>query len=111
MKKLLLLSIVLIVGCDYAPTEHTHEHVDNSNEGICVRSPNVDHNISADHHDFYCYENKTTFWCMKLHQDNSNQEWFENMTCTQFCENVPDSMDFHVGSNTETFEVGCYNVD
>ena len=26
MKKLLLLSFILIVGCDYAPTEHTHEH-------------------------------------------------------------------------------------
>jgi len=25
MKKLILLSILLIVGCDYAPTEHTHE--------------------------------------------------------------------------------------
>jgi len=29
MKKLILLSIILIVGCeDFAPTEHTHEHND-----------------------------------------------------------------------------------
>ena len=26
MKKLILLSVLLIVGCDYAPTEHTHEN-------------------------------------------------------------------------------------
>ena len=45
MKKLLII-LLLIVGCDYAPTEHTHEH---------------EHNTTHEHDDIYgCTDSTST---------------------------------------------------
>ena len=55
MKKLILLSVLLIVGCDYAPTEHshdtTHEHDDVYG---CTDSTACNYNSNATIHDGTC---------------------------------------------------------
>jgi len=58
MKKLILLSILLIVGCDYAPTEHshdtTHEHEKLDIYG-CTNSYAFNYNPNANEDNRSCF--------------------------------------------------------
>ena len=70
MKKLLLIAL-LIVGCDYAPTEHTHD-------GICVKR--VEEGLLS--HVYYtCYSTWTEKDCMSY---GSIYEWYTR-SCDEFC--------------------------
>ena len=45
MKKLIPV-VILVLGCDYAPTDHTHDV--NDIDGVCVRQINVAHTKHGD---------------------------------------------------------------
>ena len=77
MKKL-LLAIVLIAGCDYAPTEHTHE-------GVCGRKWH-----STVSQSYRCYPDWDEKDCLTEElkygdEDHVAVSWYY-MTCEEFCD-------------------------
>ena len=108
MKKLLL--ILMVWGCDYAPTKHTHdtehEHDDES-EGICVGVGNY-FNADAwcynkdayhEHHDVIVNE----YECHGIIGHTYGSEWYETLTCEEWCEQYKVSL-----SNETVFECTIY---
>jgi len=73
MKKLLIIAL-LFWGCDYAPTEHTHD------EGVCVRYST---SVHSEIDEFTCYN-----YPELTHKDclTANYTWYSNITCEEFCE-------------------------
>tara|TARA_B110000263_G_C14971055_1_gene357034 strand:+ start:54 stop:305 length:252 start_codon:yes stop_codon:yes gene_type:complete len=68
------------MGCDYAPTEHTHEHThDEYDNGVCLVNQNPK----------LCYPNVNIAECIELGETNMglNSSW-QNYTCEFLCENL-----------------------
>ena len=93
MKKLILLSILFIVGCDkYAPTDHTH-----INDGVCIsRDPySIGDGIEIPFSVTYeCFPNYSEVQCITNDDQNPVDEtggwwYFYNMTCEEFCAQTP----------------------
>ena len=70
MKLLYTLIFAFFMGCDYAPTEHTHNGYSTN---ICVQ------NYQSI---YYCYSNQTPAGCL---ENTSLNYWFENTNCEEFC--------------------------
>ena len=92
MKKL-LLDILLIAGCDHAPTEHTHE-------GVCTEA-----NPTWDGHEAQtCYTDWSERDCLaqELYYEKfsftRSVAWYY-MTCDEFC---ADSTSYESECNIET---------
>ena len=82
MKRLILILIVagLFMGCDIAPTEHTHD-------GICIYKY---HEPSLNSFYYTCLSTYQETDCMDkivTFNDENNEavEWFSNITCEEFC--------------------------
>ena len=88
MKKL-LLAIVLIVGCDYAPTEHTHEH-----EGRCIEkdftAADGDNGLPIGIY-HRCFENWNEENCVDEAYETQINDltqvfiWIANVDCDEYC--------------------------
>ena len=90
MKKLLILAL-LIVGCDYAPTEHSHD-------GICAKRTTSFLHIyeggglaTLGQDNYTCYSDWSEKKCLTEmvgteadDDDHKSYSWF-NMTCDEFC--------------------------
>ena len=78
-----LIILLLIVGCDYAPTEHTHEP---EPENICViyelKSLGPGDVIEL----FRCYTDVSETICSAYYvQDDSLKYWGDEYTCEEYC--------------------------
>ena len=80
MKKLILLSILLIVGCEISTTEHAHD-------GICVYKYNEPAINSFYYTCFSSYQEADCMDKIVIFNEEGNEavEWFSNITCEDFC--------------------------
>ena len=77
MKKLIILAL-LFMGCDYAPTEHTHEH--NHDDGVCWDdSANIVDGVVMEGVLYTCYTNYSEIDC------SGHAFWISDMTCEEYC--------------------------
>ena len=95
MKKLLLIAL-LIVGCDYAPTNHTHDIT-----GICTRE-------NSNNGGFACLPSVKQAECLEAEaEDDSNYKYFENLTCEEFCNQINElTIDTNGQSINTTCDIG-----
>lgn len=106
MRYILLIFMLFInFGCDYAPTEHTHEHdhehthdytYEHTHDGIVHEHEFIEHDHEHEHEDnggaclkysesggeFTCYENWTESYCL------SREKQWTTLTCEEFCDDV-----------------------
>ena len=93
MKKL-LLAIALIVGCNHAPTDHTHE-------GVCT----VKHGWPTN----YCFPDWSELGCLKeesWHNQSLTSVAFFYMSCEEFCD-IPNFDITDMGTYQDTTVVEC----
>ena len=89
MKKLLILSILLIVGCDNAPSEHTHDE-----GGICVNNyshSNDDHatcfGIPSQNISNFVPDEVSELYCEEKSSEMTPLTWYSSYSsCSEYCE-------------------------
>ena len=94
---LTILFVLLIVGCDYAPTEHTHISV---SEGVCVEDWEF---TMYNGYAIGCFE-VTEAYCY----EEGNGDWLTPYTsCSEYCDGWCESQsDFFELSNYDCNRVG-----
>jgi len=94
----LIILFAFFTGCDYATTEHTHEHT--HDDGICFNESIMTYPFFG--HQFYeCFQNYTQFDC-------GSSNWISDVTCEEYCASKECDLEEAVDSG-ETVEetVSC----
>ena len=101
MKLLYTLLFAFFIGCDYAPTEHSHEH--NHDDGVCWDdSANIVDGVVMEGVLYTCYTNYSEIDC------SGHAFWISDMTCEEYCSSKECDLEEAVDSD-ETVEetVSC----
>ena len=87
MKQILtILLILMFYGCDFAPTEHTHNEFEHTHNGVCVNFATLFYQNQPDVTTIWRCFARNELECIQMETGDAKFSWItEFEDCEEFC--------------------------